>query len=330
MIARVLLLLTAVVASTGAAARADPARYMDAQLVAGTLSPKPGSTVLVGFRFTPKPGWHGYWSNPGDSGIAPTVRWTAPEGVSFGRLLHPAPTLISADGVSSFVHDGPHVLLSRMTVGRSIAPGTPIPVKADLSWAACTATQCVPLRATFTLDLVVGDGRNGANAAVLQAAARKLPRAVTAGTFVVEDSRLRLQLPESLSLNASATRFFPDESGHFDAAAQTSGKGVISVPMRVKAPGSLSGVVSDGRRSYRLTFKPVPLSDIIEKPEVVEMPSSPEASAPPVAEPNHTGVEPAPARGESPGGDRKRGLWLFLAIFVPVAAAGWLWRRRRA
>jgi DsbC/DsbD-like thiol-disulfide interchange protein len=334
MIARILLPVLVLAAASGAAARTDPARYMDAKLLAETAAPKPGGTTLVGFRFTPKPGWHGYWSNPGDSGIAPTVRWTAPEGVSFGPLLHPAPTLISAGGIDSFVHEGPHVLLSRMTVGRSVAPGTPIAVKADLSWAACTATQCVPLRATFTLDLVAGDGANGRDASLLRAAAGRLPGVATGATFAVEGGRLRLQLPESLHLNARKTRFFPDEGGYFDSSAaqssQDEGAILISAPFEREVPGSPSGVVSDGRRSYRVKFVPGPVSAGVEKPEAAEpsvqtTANSPSPGASKIAAPLHPNS--GKPRGQAP--DQRNWLWLLAAAVAATGAAGWYWRRKR-
>jgi DsbC/DsbD-like thiol-disulfide interchange protein len=336
MIVRALLLLAAVAASSGAAARPDPARYMDAELVAETAAPKPGTTMLVGFRFTPKPGWHGYWSNPGDSGIAPTVRWTAPKRVTLGPLLHPAPTLISAAGIDSFVHEGPHVLLARMTIARSIAPGTPIPVKADLSWAACTVTQCVPLRASFTLDLIAGAGAPGSHASLLRAASAKLPRPVTGATFAVEGSCLRLRLPPSLKLNAGKTRFFPDEGGYFDSGAARSaareGMVVIEAPAKGEAPAFLSGVVSDGVRSYRMKAAPAAASGEADAPSIVETAAASaavaEAPRPQAADANNAAVNPVSTNAGEPRSGRKRGLWLFLAILMPVAAAGWLWHRR--
>ncbi len=50
-------LLLAVAAPAHAAA--DPARYMPAELIAQSVTPIPGSRILVGFRMVPKPGWHG-------------------------------------------------------------------------------------------------------------------------------------------------------------------------------------------------------------------------------------------------------------------------------
>jgi DsbC/DsbD-like thiol-disulfide interchange protein len=334
MTARALLLLVALAASSDAAARAVPSQYMDAALVADTAAPEPGRNILVGFRFTPKPGWHGYWSNPGDSGIAPTVRWTVPEGVSFGPLLHPAPTLISADGIDSFVHEGPHVLLSRMTLARSVAPGTPIPVKADLSWAACTATQCVPLRATFTLDLVAGDAAGGPDAALLRAAALKLPRPATGATFAVEGSRLRLHVPESLNLDAKRTRFFPDEGGYFDSgaaqsAADSSGSVLITAPLEGKAPRLISGVVSDGRRSYRMTFAPAPASAGADEPDATQ-PETPATEHSRTVDLGETSAGSRSVASSSPEQEQQRRTWPWLLIpaIVAIACGSWAWRRR--
>lgn len=117
---------------------------------------------------TPQPGWHGYWSNPGESGLAPTVRWTAPQVVRFGPLLHPAPTLLQSMGVVSYVHAGPHVLLSRVSISRSIAAGAAIPVTADVRWAACPKNQCVPQHVLFSLSRVAGDGAPSLDAGALE------------------------------------------------------------------------------------------------------------------------------------------------------------------
>lgn len=313
-------------------AAADPARYMPAELIAESPAPAPGSTILVGFKMTPRPGWHGYWSNPGESGIAPTVRWTAPAGVRFGPLLHPAPTLIGADGISSFVHEGPHVLLARMTLDRSIAAGTPIPVKARLDWAACTATQCVPLHATFTLDLVAGNGADGPNAAALAEAANKVPETAPASTFVADGKALRLLLPASLRLDTKRAKFFPDGAGAFPTADasghEADGTAWIVAPRHGDIPRRLTGVVSDGGRAFRIAFTRV--AEIAgEKPTAAEAaPIEPETGAP-------AAVTPAPARKASASAQPSREhqvsdwsrFWPVLALVGLAGAAVAGWRR---
>lgn len=330
MIARILLAAIALAASSGAAAGADPARYMDAKLMVESAAPKPGSTVLVGFSFTPRAGWHGYWSNPGDSGIAPTVRWTAPDGVSFGPLLHPAPTLISADGIDSFVHEGPHILLSRMTITSSLAAGTSIPVKADLSWAACTATQCVPLRATFTLDLIAGNGATGASSKLLQTAASKLPRSASGGSFSVENNRLELRLPQLSNLDTRNARFFPDESGTIDPTSERSsvdfGAVRISAILKGEAPKSLGGVVSDGRNAYRLSFQPAAPESKGAETQATRETETISQTAPPSIQKAAIPSAPSPAQPER----RTNDVWIWFALLAGAAiAAGCIFARRR-
>jgi len=247
-----------VLAAGPATAAADPAKYIRAELIAASAAPRPGSTILVGIRMTPRPGWHGYWSNPGESGFAPSVRWSAPPGVSFGPLLHPAPTLLKVSGMTSFVHESSHVLVARMTVPRTFARGRRIPLSAGVNWAACSATQCVSLRATLKLNLIAGGGGPSAQAGALRAAATKLPRAAPNGKLAVAGKFVRLRLPASLRLDSRRTRFFPYANGAFDTAAgravSSAGAIVISAPRRGTSSRSLRGVVSDGRSAYRLTF----------------------------------------------------------------------------
>jgi DsbC/DsbD-like thiol-disulfide interchange protein len=243
--------------ASAASAAADPARYMSAAIIAESDDPKPGSSILVGFQMTPRPGWHGYWSNPGDTGIAPSVRWAAPEGFGFGPLMHPAPTLLTADGISSFVHEGPHVLLSRVTIPRSIAPGTRMPVKAHLAWAACTATQCVPLQTTLNLDLIAGRGQKSADFPMLKAAERQLPATTLSATFERKGASVRLLLPGSLRMDPRRVRFFPHDNADF-ATAEARGaieQGALAiVGPSASTAMSMSGVLSDGRRAWRIRF----------------------------------------------------------------------------
>lgn len=315
-------------ASVPASAAADPERYMPVRLIAESQAPKPGSTILIGFRMTPKPGWHGYWSNPGDSGIAPSVSWSSPAGVTFGPLKHPAPTLITAGGISSYVHEGEHILLSRMTVPRTIASGTPIPIVADLSWAACTASQCVPLHAKLTLDLKAGDGSASENRAALHAAAERLPRSAPDGAFVENGKSLRLVLPRSLSLQPARTHFFAEQPGAFDTAAARSqlsdGSFVLTASAGAAVPDRMTGVVTDGRNAYRLTLVRKANLPTADTPETAAEPAAATVT-------NHH-VQPEPQAQVRPGRTKSdpapRNWTALLAVAALVGAVGIAWLLR--
>ncbi|MFP5329186.1 MAG: protein-disulfide reductase DsbD family protein [Alphaproteobacteria bacterium] len=256
---RLLLLLLVAAAVTPAAAAGRT--HLAVSLLAESENPAAGRTIRVALKFVPEPGWHGYWSNPGDSGLAPKVAWDAPKGVRFGPLLHPAPELLSVAGLASFVHSGTHVLLTEMRIPSGLAPGTPLPVRAKLEWLACTDRVCVPERAELALDLTVGDGRiSTANRAVFAKASAALPkRAATDGLYSLDGTRLLLGLPVRLSDPARA-RFYPDQQGILDAAAQRAAAtpdGVeIRLPALARLSAPLTGVVTDGKRSYRVRARP--------------------------------------------------------------------------
>ena len=230
--------------------------HIAASLVAETSSPAPGTTVQLAIRMIPEPGWHGYWVNPGDSGVAPTVRWTAPSGIRFGPLRHPAPTMIEAAGFASYVHAGPHALMATMTVPAGIARGTALPVQAEVNWLACTDSLCVPERATLSLDLVVGAGeRDPTGRSIIASGLAALPRPLGAdGTATLANGELRVRIP--VSGNSAGARLFPIEDGVFDAAAPQRVRRLgdtleFAIPRSSgKVPARFAGVIRIGSEAY--------------------------------------------------------------------------------
>lgn len=340
MIGGAIALVGAALAASAAGAAADPARFMPAELIAASLAPAPGSTILVGFRMTPRSGWHGYWRNPGDAGIAPSVRWQAPAGVRFGPLLHPAPTLITADGIGSYVHDGEHILLARMTIPHALARGSALPLAADLSWAACTATQCVPLRAKLTLGLTVGNGGRSDDWLRIRAALAKVPRRAPDGGFVATGNALRLLVPSSLGLNPASTRFFANDPGVFDTASARSRRAADGVVIagRAKAaiPASISGVVSDGRSAFEIKLLPTTeatasAATLVDQPtesSIHEGANASVAAAQPEPAPLAREASPYPGSPARQSGGSSRNWMIWLALAAAAIGGGLLaWRR---
>ena len=57
-------------------ANAQPAPHVRVDLVAAVTSIAPGDLFDVVFRQDIDDEWHTYWTNPGDSGAAPDIKWT--------------------------------------------------------------------------------------------------------------------------------------------------------------------------------------------------------------------------------------------------------------
>ena len=68
-------------------------------------------------------GWHGYWQNPGDAGLAMRAEWSLPEGASLGPLRYPVPSRLLIAGLMNYVYERDHAILVRLDVPvRSVGP----------------------------------------------------------------------------------------------------------------------------------------------------------------------------------------------------------------
>ncbi|MCX7197026.1 MAG: protein-disulfide reductase DsbD family protein, partial [Proteobacteria bacterium] len=61
------------------------------ELVPEPSTARPGEPVQAVLRMRIAPGWHTYWMNPGDSGLATSLEWRLPAGVAAGALSWPVP-----------------------------------------------------------------------------------------------------------------------------------------------------------------------------------------------------------------------------------------------
>ncbi|EMD81837.1 thiol:disulfide interchange protein [Pacificimonas flava] len=200
---------------------AAQAAHIDASIHAESAAPRPGTTTRIAIRMAPESGWHGYWSNPGDSGLPAEADWTLPNGVEVGALRHPAPALLELAGLASYVHKGAYTLLADLTLDDDIAPGAALPLRVDMSWLACSDTLCVPERASLALQLTAGDGSaDSASASLFHAAEAALPQAGAAQADVARDGPdWRFTVTGVRDVTASSARLYPAEDGWFTASS---------------------------------------------------------------------------------------------------------------
>ena len=90
--ATTLLALTMPSGPARAAASAwDSHSHGAARLVTATEATGSGSRLDIGLQLRLTPGWHTYWRQPGDAGIAPTVDWKGSENLAGAVIAWPAP-----------------------------------------------------------------------------------------------------------------------------------------------------------------------------------------------------------------------------------------------
>ena len=290
---------------SAAQANAQPVSRVKVSLHSISANPVPGRTTMLAVSFKPDAGWHGYWSNPGDSGLPPRIEWAVPAGVRIGGLQHPAPELLSVAGMTSYVHGGQHVLLAPMQVPPNFKAGDALPIKGKAVFLICSDSLCVPQEATLNLSLIVGAGTaDPASKALFASARQALPEPVAAtGTFTKNGRNVQLHVPSSAKLDPARATFFPAEEGVFERSrAQRLPDGSIQISGSMSnSPTDLFGVVSDGRRAVELRLQPTstlaPTTVTPDAPVVTQ--TQAQAVPPPPAPSSSSATLPITAAGEA-------------------------------
>ncbi|MEM6683068.1 MAG: protein-disulfide reductase DsbD domain-containing protein [Pseudomonadota bacterium] len=175
-----------------------PAQAMDTpdtglSLYAAQSSAAPGETVALAFEFTVKPGWHLYWKNPGDTGLAPTLIWSGTEGVDVAPLEFPTPSTFSFAGFTNYGYLKSFTLLTEAVLPANAKDN--VTLSADLEWLACDDKICVPEggSAAVTLPVDSAPQQHPADRYFAQARALLPMDADWVGGAALDDGDVRLQ-----------------------------------------------------------------------------------------------------------------------------------------
>jgi thiol:disulfide interchange protein DsbD len=115
---------------------------------------EPGGSFWVGLHQRIAPGWHTYWTNPGDSGEPTIVDWVIPEGWQAGPLVFPKPERVPVAPLMSYGYTEETVLLTRLTAPAGLTAGAAVTLKARAAWLVCEKI-CIPEEADVALTLPV-------------------------------------------------------------------------------------------------------------------------------------------------------------------------------
>ncbi|QNM82582.1 thioredoxin family protein [Sphingomonas sabuli] len=256
MLRRLILLLALLLAPTWAQARG-----IDPELVAEGPA-VPGGEVELAIVMRTKPGWHGYWLNPGDAGLPMDVKWSLPAGYSVGTFHYPVPGRLLIGGIMNYVYEHDYAVLARLKVPAG-ASGI-VPIRASATWLACTDKICVPESGELALDLAVGTGAS--KRAQFDQWRRALPRPLaTQARFEERNGKVRIAVPLPASVAVDDPYFFPAEDGVADYAGvqvfRRDGDTLIAeLPGGGRTPPRISGVLAIGEGDgLELTAVPGPV-----------------------------------------------------------------------
>ncbi len=124
--------------------------HIEVSLLSDQESITPGVPFNLGVHFKPEPGWHIYWKNPGDSGLAPKFTWETPPGLTIQSAIWPTPSRIEVGPLVNYGYDE-----TLLTFPANFTPSSEngeIEVTVGSQWLVCK-DECLPGSAKLTLRL---------------------------------------------------------------------------------------------------------------------------------------------------------------------------------
>jgi thiol:disulfide interchange protein DsbD len=175
------------------AKQGDDAR-VEARLLIDASEVRAGEPFSVGVLFELDRGWHIYWRNPGESGLATRLDWEI-AGASVGPIRWPAPQVFSEqDGLlTTYGYSGRVLLTNRARFAEGTRGEREVRVEAD--FLVCEV-QCIPGRIELQRSVRVGDDPEHADSRTRDLFARWALR------VPVEPAKLGLELDAVYSQSA--------------------------------------------------------------------------------------------------------------------------------
>ena len=218
---------------------------ISASLIAETPEVAPGGSVTLALVMRPAKGWHGYWKNPGDSGIETQITWELPYGLTAGPIQYPVPGRLIVGGLMNYVYEGEYAQLIDVKVPADVAPGTALPLRATVDYLACTDEVCVPETAKVAVDLRAGvPGRATPSDTTFDRFRQALPKPLgSEGRFERAGNRFRLAVPLPAGVELAEPYFFPLTDGALAyPAGQTFSRSGDALIVETDAPSNATSI----------------------------------------------------------------------------------------
>lgn len=190
----------------------------------------PGRPFTLGLDLTIPRGWHTYWENPGDTGMAPEFRWTMPDGVRLVGVRFPVPARFEDYDIVSFGYEGTVRLLADFEADAPLDARSG-QIRVEAVWMICRDV-CLPVVSSAAVDVKI-DAAHPAAAVDAEEAGfarcrERMPRHTdgweVSATDAGKNLRVRVRPPADIGEERlwTGARIFPKRAGVLDLNASAS------------------------------------------------------------------------------------------------------------
>lgn len=176
---------------------------------------EPGQPFWVILDLHMADGWHSYWKNPGDAGMAPAITWNLPPGFTAAPIHWPTPNRFILNEIVGYGYEK-EVLLLVEIIPPSQLPEQEIAIEAALQWLVCSDEQCIPGDQHANLNVQVSQkaAQVIAESASLFAKARQaLPQMQSEGSASRVGDQIEVKVPLTTDPAHHDALFYPEEQG---------------------------------------------------------------------------------------------------------------------
>ncbi|MBB6145248.1 thiol:disulfide interchange protein DsbD [Silvibacterium bohemicum] len=215
--------------AAGIAAPSVTATHLTVQLVVPPAQIYPGQSFTAGLYFKLDPGWHVYWTNAGDSGEAPSIKWNLPADVTAGAMQFPVPKRLPLGPLVDFGYEGEVLFPIPVQVASSFKPtGQNATLGGKVTWLVCREV-CIPGHADLAVTRTgaatppATPANVDADAQLIQHFQSTLPKPLpSSGQAKFESTAKGLTLAVITGSKETSAQFFPfDQNILANAAPQT-------------------------------------------------------------------------------------------------------------
>ena len=222
---------------------AEAKEPVEAHLTSNHFTVVPGQDFELLLEVTLEPGWHAYWKNPGDSGMAPSIEWKLPEGLEVAHVEWPTPERFELGDAVTFGYSEKAPFVITLHAAPTLTAKT-LEIDAELQWVVCSSETCLPGITAVKTHVNVGDKPEAISKEKFIEAKKALPEKLPSAYANHQLGSFSVSFPEEIALN-DPPQFFPEEIQDYKKALK-----ILDDKKSIEIPYLGKGVLVLGDKAY--------------------------------------------------------------------------------